>query len=49
MTRLTEALQRGGSAVYGAQAGGEGPAPGAEPEGQGSAEEGTVEGEYREV
>ncbi len=53
---LSEALQRAGAAVYGAgaQAGPEaGPPPegeaGAEGEGEGPAEEGTVEGEYREV
>jgi len=47
---LSEAMQRIGQAVYGAQAGAPGAdgqgEPGAEP---GGAEEGTVEGEYREV
>jgi molecular chaperone DnaK len=44
---LSAAMQRIGEAVYGAQAG----APGAEgaPEGEAPAEEGTVEGEFREV
>jgi molecular chaperone DnaK len=47
---LSEALQRAGAAVYGAgaQAGPE-TAPPPEGEGEGPAEEGTVEGEYREV
>ncbi len=49
MTRLTEALQKAGSAVYGAQAEEGGPMPEGEPEGEAPAEEGTVEGEYREV
>lgn len=47
VARLNEALQKAGSAVYsqdGAQAGA---AP--QPEGESPAEEGTVEGEYREV
>jgi len=44
--RLSEALQKAGSAVYGgAQAAGPGPEPEVEP----PEEEGTVEGEYREV
>jgi len=46
---LSEAMQRIGQAVYGAQGaapGADGQATGAEP---GGAEEGTVEGEYREV
>jgi molecular chaperone DnaK len=53
VTALTEALQKAGSAVYGEPGeGGPGAAP---PEGEGEgegeepAEEGTVEGEYREV
>src|SRR5574341_112280 len=46
MTRLTDALQKAGSAVYGAQ-GEDGPIPEGEPEGEAPAEEGTVEGEYR--
>ena len=47
---LSEALQRIGQAVYGAQAAeaGQG-AEGAEPGAEGQAEEGTVEGEFREV
>jgi molecular chaperone DnaK len=50
---LSEAIQRIGQAVYGAQAaeagqGAEG-AEGAEPGAEGQAEEGTVEGEFREV
>ncbi len=53
---LSEALQRAGAAVYGQPGAGgpeagpppEGEAPG-EGEGEGPAEEGTVEGEYREV
>jgi molecular chaperone DnaK len=55
VTRLSESLQKAGSAVYGQQAGEDG-APGfgpdgapAEGEGEAPAEEGTVEGEYREV
>ena len=49
MNRLSEALQRAGGAVYGAAQGASGPeaAPGTEAEAP--AEEGTVEGEYREV
>jgi molecular chaperone DnaK len=52
--RLTEALQKAGSAVYsqpGADGAPEGFGPEGEapPEGEGPAEEGTVEGEYREV
>jgi len=50
VTRLSESLQQAGAAVYGQEggdAGGEaGPPPG---EGEAPAEEGTVEGEYREV
>jgi molecular chaperone DnaK len=45
---LSAAMQQIGQAVYGSQAGGEGPPEGG-PEGEGPAEEGTVEGEYREV
>jgi molecular chaperone DnaK len=48
MTALSEALQRAGSAVYGQ----DGTPEGAPPDGTGEeapAEEGTVEGEYREV
>ena len=48
MTRLNDALLKAGSAVYGAQ-GEDGPIPEGEPEGEAPAEEGTVEGEYREV
>jgi molecular chaperone DnaK len=49
MNRLSEALQRAGSTVYGSAQAADG-APGAEtPPGEGPAEEGTVEGEYREV
>jgi molecular chaperone DnaK len=50
MEALTEAMQRIGQAVYGAQ-GAPGPdgAPGGQPGGEGPAEEGTVEGEFREV
>ena len=50
MTALSEALQRAGSAIYGQP--GDGAAEGAPPEGgegETPAEEGTVEGEYREV
>jgi len=49
MTALSETLQRAGSAIYGQP--GDGTAEGAPPEGEGEApaEEGTVEGEYREV
>src|SRR2546428_779629 len=49
MTALSEALQRAGSAMFGQP--GDGAAEGAPPEGEGEApaEEGTVEGEYREV
>ena len=47
---LSEAMQRIGQAVYGAQgAPGADGAPGEQPEGEGPAEEGTVEGEFREV
>ena len=53
VTALTEAMQKAGSAVYGAGGGGPGAAPPpegeAEGEGESPAEEGTVEGEYREV
>ncbi|MDO8615513.1 MAG: molecular chaperone DnaK [Dehalococcoidia bacterium] len=58
MTRLSESLQKAGAAVYGGQGeeGGPGFGPdGSPPEGEGEgegetpAEEGTVEGEYREV
>jgi molecular chaperone DnaK len=46
--RLTAALQKAGEAVYGA--GGEGAGPnGTSPEAEAATEEGTVEGEYREV
>ncbi len=55
LTALSEALQRAGAAVYG-QPGEGGPEAGPPPEGgeapgegEGPAEEGTVEGEYREV
>ena len=48
VTRLNESLQKAGSAVYGAQ-GEDGPMPEGEPEGEAPGEEGTVEGEYREV
>ena len=48
VTRLNESLQKAGSAVYGAQ-GEDGPMPEGEPEAEAPAEEGTVEGEYREV
>jgi molecular chaperone DnaK len=49
MTALSEALQRAGSAIYGQPE--DGAAEGAPPEGgeEAPAEEGTVEGEYREV
>ncbi|HYM15254.1 MAG TPA: molecular chaperone DnaK [Dehalococcoidia bacterium] len=49
---LSEAMQRIGEAVYGAQGAPAGGGPGPEPEvrpGDGQAEEGTVEGEFREV
>ena len=53
MTGLSEALQKAGSAVYGgpgAEGGPEAtPPPEGEGEGEAPAEEGTVEGEYREV
>jgi molecular chaperone DnaK len=51
MERLSAALQKAGSAVYGQAGAEEGAMPGAErgPEGEAPAEEGTVEGEYREV
>jgi molecular chaperone DnaK len=50
--RLSEALQKAGSAVYGAQGedgAPEGFSPDGAAEGESGAEEGTVEGEYREV
>jgi molecular chaperone DnaK len=53
--RLSAALQKAGSAVYGQQGAdgqggpGFGPEGGPAPEGEAPAEEGTVEGEYREV
>jgi molecular chaperone DnaK len=46
--RLTASLQKAGEAVYG-QGGEPGGPNGAAPEGEAPAEEGTVEGEYREV
>ena len=47
---LNESMQRIGQAVYGAQAPGEnGASADGEAQGEGAAEEGTVEGEYREV
>ena len=54
VTALTEAMQKAGSAVYGAGGGGPGAAPPPEGgeavgEGESPAEEGTVEGEFREV
>ncbi len=50
MTGLSDALQKAGAAVYGQQGDAEGgPPPGAEAEAEAPAEEGTVEGEYREV
>ncbi|MEE9284798.1 MAG: Hsp70 family protein, partial [Dehalococcoidia bacterium] len=53
LAALSESLQKAGSAVYGAGAeeGGEAPQAGPPPEGEGEgpAEEGTVEGEFREV
>jgi molecular chaperone DnaK len=49
MTRLSESMQKAGSAVYGAAGEEGGPIPEGEPEGEAPAEEGTVEGEYREV
>ena len=51
LDELTQALQRVGEAVYGAAGAEGGPPPGAEPgePGEGGAEEGTVEGEFREV
>jgi molecular chaperone DnaK len=55
MERVTSALQAAGSAVYGQGADGEGemgggfPPGGEAPAGDEGAEEGTVEGEYREV
>jgi molecular chaperone DnaK len=45
---LSETMQQIGQAVYGAQGGGEGPMD-TEHEVEGTPEEGTVEGEYREV
>ncbi|MGH8214448.1 MAG: Hsp70 family protein [Rhodanobacteraceae bacterium] len=51
MEELSETMQRIGQAVYGAQQqpGADGSEPGEQPGGEGPAEEGTVEGEYREV
>jgi molecular chaperone DnaK len=53
MERLSAALQKAGAAVYGSEPGADGQGPdganGASPEGEAPAEEGTVEGEYREV
>ena len=49
LNALSEALQRAGAAVYGQQAEGGPEAPPPEGEGEPPAEEGTVEGEYREV
>jgi molecular chaperone DnaK len=46
---LSETMQKIGQAVYGAQGAPEGSGPGPEPEVEGQAEEGTVEGEFREV
>jgi molecular chaperone DnaK len=46
---LSETMQKIGQAVYGAQGAPEGSGPGPEPEVEGHAEEGTVEGEFREV
>ncbi len=48
---LSEAMQRIGQAVYGAQGAPEGEpgVNGQSEQGEGAAEEGTVEGEYREV
>jgi molecular chaperone DnaK len=46
---LSETMQKIGQAVYGAQGAPEGSGPGPEPEVESPAEEGTVEGEYREV
>ncbi len=48
MNELSESMQKIGAAAYG-QDGGQQPPPGAEGEGQAPPEEGTVEGEYREV
>jgi len=48
MTALSEALQKAGAAVYGSEGAPEA-APPPEGEGEAPAEEGTVEGEYREV
>ncbi len=49
MQELSEALQRVGAAVYQAQPPPSGEAPGEEPPGEKPPEEGTVEGEFREV
>ncbi|HXG36379.1 MAG TPA: Hsp70 family protein, partial [Dehalococcoidia bacterium] len=49
MSNLSEALQRAGSAVYGQPDGPSGATEQPPEEGEGPAEEGTVEGEYREV
>ncbi len=55
---LSESMQKVGAAVYGQQppsdgeqppSGGEQPSPGSEPPSEGGGEEGTVEGEFREV
>ncbi len=48
MNELSESMQKIGAAAYG-QDGGEQPPPGGEGEGPAPPEEGTVEGEYREV
>ncbi|MGA2285655.1 MAG: molecular chaperone DnaK [Dehalococcoidia bacterium] len=48
MNELSESMQKIGAAAYG-QDGGQQPPPGGEGEGQAPPEEGTVEGEYREV
>jgi molecular chaperone DnaK len=48
MNELSESMQKIGAAAYG-QDGGQQPPPGGEGEGQAPSEEGTVEGEYREV
>ncbi len=47
--RLTAALQKAGEAVYGQQGADGASENGAAPDGEAAAEEGTVEGEYREV
>jgi molecular chaperone DnaK len=48
VNELSESMQKIGAAAYG-QDGGQQPPPGGEGEGQAPPEEGTVEGEYREV